>query len=474
MSDNQVDINIATVVDDSQLQSLNSELSELENKSIELKIDADSDEAEADLENVRKIWADMSTKDNNITYTYGVEGDDKVFSTMEEAEARRSELDGSSATIDVDVDNNASDKLDEIQEKVDDLDGQSPVIKPEIDNVGVNKGLDEVQGSVEDLTGILGLISGSIAAGGIVAGLDAIASSADSVNQQMNAMQINFDLDSSALSNAKNNINQLNDATGVAKGEIRGLVNQMGLAGVTIVDAATGVIQLASQLSYLKTGSNDAAGSLSQLFAKSIASGKIMERTWTQNGINLDQMAQRAGMTKEAMIDLFASMSPDERANFLSQYAIDVEDAKAANEGLKDSFDSLKDKFDQKIGALGTAFGQMILPLILPVVDAVVGALQWLGDVINGLPDGAKLALGIGILGGALVLIASVIWTSVIPALWGMAAAALANPMVWIALAIVAAIGLIVAAIYEVGKSFGWWTDVSSMLEAIKAGVMRL
>lgn len=44
------------------------------------------------------------------------------------------------------------------------------------------------------------------------------------------------------------------------------------------------------------------------------------------------------------------------------------------------------------------------------------------------------------------------------------------NPLVLVA---VAAIGLAVA-IYEVGKAFGWWTDVSSMIDAIWAGIQRL
>lgn len=44
----------------------------------------------------------------------------------------------------------------------------------------------------------------------------------------------------------------------------------------------------------------------------------------------------------------------------------------------------------------------------------------------------------------------------------------------WPILAIVAAIALFVAAAFEIGKAFGWWTDVGSMLEAIQAGIMRL
>lgn len=44
----------------------------------------------------------------------------------------------------------------------------------------------------------------------------------------------------------------------------------------------------------------------------------------------------------------------------------------------------------------------------------------------------------------------------------------------WPILAIAAAIAALIVIVYEVGKAFGWWTDVSSMLDAISAGLNRL
>ena len=44
----------------------------------------------------------------------------------------------------------------------------------------------------------------------------------------------------------------------------------------------------------------------------------------------------------------------------------------------------------------------------------------------------------------------------------------------WPILAIIAAIALLVVAVYEIGKAFGWWNDVGTMFEAISAGIQRL
>ena len=67
-----------------------------------------------------------------------------------------------------------------------------------------------------------------------------------------------------------------------------------------------------------------------------------------------------------------------------------------------------------------------------------------------------------GILSGeiSLVTIATEMWNDVLAM----------NPLVLVAVAAVA----LAVAVYEVGKAFGWWTDVSSMLDAISAGVQRL
>lgn len=53
---------------------------------------------------------------------------------------------------------------------------------------------------------------------------------------------------------------------------------------------------------------------------------------------------------------------------------------------------------------------------------------------------------------------------------WAMASAILANPLTWVAVALVA----VAVAAYEVGKSFGWWSDVGTMIEAVQAGLQRL
>ena len=55
---------------------------------------------------------------------------------------------------------------------------------------------------------------------------------------------------------------------------------------------------------------------------------------------------------------------------------------------------------------------------------------------------------------------------------WAMAAAEIAS--LWPILAIAAAVAALIVVVEQIGESLGWWTDFSTMLDAIKAGVERL
>ena len=55
---------------------------------------------------------------------------------------------------------------------------------------------------------------------------------------------------------------------------------------------------------------------------------------------------------------------------------------------------------------------------------------------------------------------------------WAMAAAELAA--LWPVLLIIAAVAAFIVVLEQIGEALGWWSDFSTMLEAIRAGVMRL
>ena len=140
---------------------------------------------------------------------------------------------------------------------------------------------------------------------------------------------------------------------------------------------------------------------------------------------------------------------------------------------------------DDAYSALNVSLGRLVAdilvpltPLITAVVDAITNGLSMIKNAWNSLPDWAQAAIIIGAIAVALGLL--------IGSLGGVGGALFALegilvPVIGLitsislpVVAAVAAIGLLVLAIYEIGKAFGWWKDVGSMIDAISSGIQRL
>lgn len=148
---------------------------------------------------------------------------------------------------------------------------------------------------------------------------------------------------------------------------------------------------------------------------------------------------------------------------------------------LAKSVDTLDDAWQVLSITMGNLLEGVLVPLtpiIVGVVNGITNAITAIKDAFSGLPDWAQIGIAIAAVAISVGLVVSALGGvgAIIPAITG-----LFGPLIAViggisapVLAVVAAIGLIVAAVYEVGKAFGWWNDVGSMLDAITAGLQRL
>jgi len=119
-------------------------------------------------------------------------------------------------------------------------------------------------------------------------------------------------------------------------------------------------------------------------------------------------------------------------------------------------------------------------PTIAPMISAFSGVTSAVKSllVFLGLLEGAEGALTLQqtmlniaeAAGAEAAVLETAANTGLTASFWAMATAILANPLTWVAVALIA----IAVAVYEVGKAFGWWTDVQTMLQAMWAGIQRL
>lgn len=136
----------------------------------------------------------------------------------------------------------------------------------------------------------------------------------------------------------------------------------------------------------------------------------------------------------------------------------------------------------------GQLLGSILIPLTPTLIDiatAVVGVIDGIKNFMgqlqaawSGLPDWVKDAVGIMVMAGAVLLLMGYI--SSLGGAVGLLKTALAPIIGMIGgitapmIAVVAVIGAVIFAVYELGKAFGWWNDVGSMIDAIKNNIGRL
>lgn len=147
---------------------------------------------------------------------------------------------------------------------------------------------------------------------------------------------------------------------------------------------------------------------------------------------------------------------------------------------------------DDAYQAITVSGGKLLTAVLVPITPILVGvantffdvAMQARGfitsmqDAWNNMPDWDKIIITFGTIAIAIGLVVSHIG-GLAGAVGGLISifAPIATVIAGINLplvAIVVTIGLVIATIYEVGKAFGWWTDVGSMLDAIKNNIGRL
>ena len=159
---------------------------------------------------------------------------------------------------------------------------------------------------------------------------------------------------------------------------------------------------------------------------------------------------------------------------------------------LAKSVDTLDDAWQVLSITLSNLLEQVIVPLtpaIVGIITAITDGAKFIMDAFSNMPDWAKIGLGVGAVGLALGLLAGAaaaaetsilgLVASAMPgfivslyeAAAGFMAISVAGAPLWL---IIAAIAAIAVAVFEVGKAFGWWKDIGTMIEAISAGVNRL
>ena len=274
-------------------------------------------------------------------------------------------------------------------------------------------------------------------------------------------------------------VSELSATTGRAGGEIRESFIKATARGITDLDSFKSMMNGAgAQATLLGTDITTMADKFSGFASRS----RIMEKALANTGITIEELGDALGIQGATIDDVNAkweTMTEDQRAAALGMAAT-MNEGQTANEEYKKSWAGLQAQVDIAKGRLERLAGEVLLPVLVPALELAARVLTFLGDTVSSVMKGPLGGL-ISIIGsavaafalavpaimavqGAMTLFSASIWPAV-TASW-----ALISP--WLPFIAVGA--AIVLLIYEIGKAFGWWTDVSSAIDAIWAGIQRL
>lgn len=319
----------------------------------------------------------------------------------------------------------------------------------------------------------------------------------------------------------KQAVSDLSETTGRAGGQIRESFIKATARGVTDMDSFKTMMEGAGAQATLLGVDIQTMG---DKFSSMAQKDTLMARTLAETGVTMNELATAMGMTGATADEVKAKwkeLDTNQRAAILGT-AASMNEGKNANEEYKHSWAGLQEQMDIAKGRLERLVGSVLLPTLIPAMQIASGALSAVGNVIQGVMNGPlgglvsligslAAAFMIGVTGAAalrtflgflklemMLDTAATVFNTAAKILNGEASgiAAIGNALLsesfmasaaaaWVAAAgflaaaapllpFIALAVIIAVAIYEIGKAFGWWTDVSSMIDAISAGLGRL
>lgn len=377
--------NIETRFDDlsSKIDELLSPLSEFESQNIEIQVDTSSvGDATEDLENVREIVHNINIEDNNITYDFRVEGDDQVFSTIEEAEARMTELNNSMGNMNgIETLNNEIDNLD--SSNVDSLINSIDGLTDTINNAGdaANNTSNDIDNLDVGTTALTGAVAG-VAGVGLANEIYGWSEAAGNYSDSMGMLEIASDNVGISLESSKKIASNLTQTLGVSGSSMRSFIGTLELYNVTNQNTISGLAQSAKGLAYLGKSTGATFESVSQGIQKSIGQGTISVRTFGQQGFGLVKTAiESSGQSFDEFKSKYENATQPERAEMLNNVLSNTPAIMEASKKASSSYEAQQQRLSNSTAGLTRRLGELVMPTLITFFTLVTGILN---NVIGG------------------------------------------------------------------------------------------
>lgn len=357
MVENQYVIDISTNANPTSIEELSTIITETIDKANELSsvdVDINTDDALGHLDEMNNLLDEVYGTDEELILDINTEeAVNGLDNAKESASGLKEEIEG----IDPSPIEETGEKADEAADKID---------------------------GASDSISVAGAGAGALAGIGIGAFFMEAAESAGTASDSLTAIDLNLQKAGASASMIRNidaNISAAANETGRSAGKVRTAFQSWTAAGVTTGSTMERLFEIGSATAF--TNPRVSLEGFTGALQMSIQRGTLNDRILQNMGTSMDQLTQKTGYTKEELNDMYAAMTPDERASFLAQYAGDMKAVDKANADFKNSWEGTKEAVSKSVGGIIRSIGDVMLPSLVP-------ALQLAADVLSKFTDGFK------------------------------------------------------------------------------------
>ena len=436
MAENNIDINIRTKADTTDVKDLKTTLEDLKDTEIEIKtnidnsdviqvendisnlddetIDVDIDADDSDLKTIITEVEDID--ETSLSIEFDIDSEGNIDSTKAELET----IDGETLSIELDMDNSLiddtidkmeslNDAIDNSTSTVDDFASSLNNIDPSVlDNL--SDSVKQVSNNFKDATDSSISMVDALAAGQISSGLvDTLMTSVNAAGNYSDTMvRLGYAMTGTSMSAEQaqssfgNLISTMTNETGRGAGSVRAHLINMGNVGITssqiLQDSFNGI----SKASFQMGTDFDTADRKFQQMVLSGRAGALQLRAF---GLNTEDLAKAMGVSVDEVSSKFKELDANSRAAVLSS-ALNMKYGADVTENYKNSYEHLTETVSRAKDFLIRSIGEAILPSVIPVMETTANVINGITQAFRSLP--APIQGVIGSFGALVIGISSV------------------------------------------------------------------
>ena len=436
MAENNIDINIRTKADTTDVKDLKTTLEDLKDTEIEIKtnidnsdviqvendisnlddetIDVDIDADDSDLKTIITEVEDID--ETSLSIEFDIDSEGNIDSTKAELET----INGETLSIELDMDNSLiddtidkmeslNDAIDNSTSTVDDFASSLNNIDPSVlDNL--SDSVKQVSNNFKDATDSSISMVDALAAGQISSGLvDTLMTSVNAAGNYSDTMvRLGYAMTGTSMSAEQaqssfgNLISTMTNETGRGAGSVRAHLINMGNVGITssqiLQDSFNGI----SKASFQMGTDFDTADRKFQQMVLSGRAGALQLRAF---GLNTEDLAKAMGVSVDEVSSKFKELDANSRAAVLSS-ALNMKYGADVTENYKNSYEHLTETVSRAKDFLIRSIGEAILPSVIPVMETTANVINGITQAFRSLP--APIQGVIGSFGALVIGISSV------------------------------------------------------------------